>query len=139
MNAKAQVVSAATGDSRLFALVRQFDANFHCMVGPPRAYFEIPADGMGSVTRVVYQTFKIAAQRDTPEDRDQLVDVMWKNYFLPVVEALKKRDPERVPEDTVLFWRKLPAFEPMDNGGLALRMRLCIPGFRVPGEHQYEH
>ncbi len=117
-------------------LVKKFENNFHCMVGPARAYFYVNGDREHEGVRVAYKTFAVIASEDTPLSRANLVDLIWDASFQPVVEELRELDPERLPEDNVLFWRKLPHFEPTDNGGVKLRMRLAIPGVRIPGEVQ---
>lgn len=131
----------------LEGLLAKFEAHFYCMVGPPRAYFEIAGDNAGPVTRVTYQTFKCAVQEDTFENRIRLADTMWDMIFKPLVEELQKKDPHRVPSDTLLFWRLRPYFAPLAGGvdyieneprvhtsAVGLRFRLAIPGIRIPGE-----
>lgn len=132
MNTEAQVLSHP-----LQWLRESIDRHFFCVLGPPQAYFEINEDitrDDSMILRVVYQTFAVVAQEDTPESRKILVGWVWDQVFKPTLEIIYNKNPEHMPGDLLLFWRKKPLFFEAPNGAVGLRMRLAVPGFRLPGE-----
>lgn len=120
------VVSAK--DEFIDELVTHFEKHFWCLVGPPRAYFELAE--RHHMFRVVYKTYALVSPEDTPMARKNLVETMWTDYFKPGVDALIKENPDRVPADNLLFWRLLPYFAARGEG-LELRFRLAIPGVPI--------
>lgn len=110
---------------------------FHCMVGPPAAYFEIPlcsrcaTDGeTPNVERLLYSTlsFKVG---ESQHARQALVGSMLE-VFSDAYRQLRVSDRD-VAHKPVLFWRREPAFwvdsvPDSPRSVVALRCRVVIPG-----------
>lgn len=130
---------------------------FHCMVGPPRAYIEIPVAVPGYTTsyvRGVYHVFKYAARGRREDFESHLCGRLWAH----LVEAHKELTRRMGNVDKfLLFWRAVPRIEEYEgvyspagrdaNGSetpevsgpvVAARMRLWVPGLWA-GEHQHPY
>lgn len=123
--------------AHLAGLEAKFEEHFTCMVGPPRAYVEFKRSSeQQSPYRLVYQTFVVVTDKPPGDEAySALISYMWDKIFQPVVDELRRLDPERFVEDDNLVWRLKPYFESLPGGGTGLRFRLAIAGIRVPGEH----
>jgi hypothetical protein len=95
---------------------------FHGMVGPPRAYFELPMED-GNMLRVRYTVvgFIIKGKPNSAEKR--LCKHMWE-VFVRVRKHMNLMFPNMQP---VVFWRNVPELE---RHGVATRIyfRFAVPG-----------
>jgi hypothetical protein len=95
---------------------------FYGMVGPPRAYFEIPLPDGGSL-RVVYSIVAFIMRGDHKTAPQRLCKRMW-DVFVRIRKHMHQQYPDMQP---VVFWRKVPELE---IGGTATRIyfRFAVPG-----------
>lgn len=113
------------------------DRNFHCMGGPPRAYFELPLgsvnDGNTPIYRFVYQTvgFMTQVESDTDDPAPRLIAAM-----VAALAAARAAWGE-LEERPMLFWRRhfeLDINKDFDSNVTIGRLtcRLVIPGYTFP-------
>jgi len=117
---------------------------FHCMVGQPRAYMEIPLTGLRLHVRGVYRTYRWIAKGSRPDFEATLCEFAWRQLvaFHQRLQAVTG-GMEQFP----LFWRSVPSIEEVTEGDhvvgtdangspvteylkarVGLRMRLWVPG-----------
>ena len=101
---------------------------FHCMVGPPRAYFELPGDAPNAITRVVYMTLgyqmAIAGPNAAESDYAALVQRLWEDFKVVYLDFCRRGELQ-----PLLFWRTEPLFrERYGPRGLEVYCRVAIPG-----------
>ena len=93
-------------DVSLVPLLREL---FHCMVGPPRAYFELPGDAPNAITRVVYMTLgyqmAIAGPNAAESDYAALVQRLWEDFKVVYLDFCRRGELQ-----PLLFWRTEPLF-----------------------------
>lgn len=107
---------------------------FHCMNGPPMAYFHIPLSneegryppGSDMVERLVYQSLRFAT-RDTEGAEARLVHAMLEP-FLDARRQLLERDKY---DRALLFWRAPLELAEGPRKGRVLRCRVVIPGAHI--------
>lgn len=110
---------------------------FHCMVGPPAAYFEIPLpsrapryDGSAEVELFEYSTLSFRVH-ESQTARSALVSSMLEVFFDAYIQLrVRERDVRCKP---LLFWRRDPAFwvdsvPDSPRSVVVLRCRVVIPG-----------
>ena len=111
--------------------------HFHCMTGPPRAYFEL-ADGEPTdhnpVFRVLYVTLAWAIddehydQESLEAAKGRLVDKMWQDFLTAWTVTANGEMEGHKP---ILFWRREPDIE--------VRHYYQTPDFAdLPAEHQWQ-
>lgn len=127
------------------ALQRWVDSRFHCMMGPPHAYFEIPIgeaptthgleEGKASrpFARFVYQTLYWGCSPSYGSPFE-VTAALCARMSETLETALAAFDPESKP---MLFWRKTPQLVADQNLVImTLRARLVIPGYHIPDCHK---
>lgn len=108
---------------------------FHCVDGPPRAYFELPLSTVsgGPAARFAYHTYAIAMHGKHPES------VLVRKFHELLVQALNDSAwyQESIEFDSMgsplLFWRrpiKFEVLETIDGGACMSKIsaRFTIPG-----------
>lgn len=112
-------------------LLAQVGKMFHCMQGPPMAYFHIPLThtpgrfepGTDMVERLVYASLRYATNAAEGAET-RLVHAMLE----PFIDA-RRQLLERDKDDTaLLFWRSPPKFSEGPKHSKALTCRVVIPG-----------
>lgn len=127
---------------------------FHCMVGPPRAYFElltgICANGWPDTQQLIARFVYVVLAWKTPV-ADDAEKVLTQRLWRQMIRARKAFDPQDTP---CLFWRRMPeyrvetttsddhgnviALQPEDRVAIA-SMRLVVPGYHfLPHEVKVE-
>ncbi|HSV90895.1 MAG TPA: hypothetical protein VLH80_07330 [Nitrospiraceae bacterium] len=104
---------------------------FHCMDGPPVAYFEIPIENgvvEGAVERFTYVTLGwITSGERTPPNEAQLVKAMLE----PFIAARRKLVGDAGNDEVfkpLLFWRRRIAIYEDGDKQLKIQCRVVIPG-----------
>lgn len=113
---------------------------FHCMTGPPMAYFEIPLADVGGrftqyvgeephdeVERLVYVTvgWKTKAEERGQEAHQRLINRMWQVLSVARLGLANRGTP-------MIFWRRPLEFdEDLVDGQRVIKLtcRLIIPGY----------
>lgn len=78
-------------------LITEIESRFHCMTGPPVAYFELPTDLY--IARFTYSTIRFVTMGTDYKSIDKLC------------LAFLKELPAKTEDRRCLFWRKFPSFE----------------------------
>lgn len=134
----AQNKGPSPGQVAFDALQRWVDSRFHCMMGPPAAYFEIPigeapethgleeGKSQHPFARFVYQTLYWGC-KPTYGSVFEVTTALCATMSGALERALAAFDPESKP---LLFWRKTPHIEAhQEEQILTLRCRLVVPGY----------
>jgi len=126
-------------------LLELLGALFHCMVGPPMAYIEIPLDwDEGSVARAVHFTYVTLGYTvgftDLEYDKAEaaLAQALWQDFKTAYLVMAG-----RGYSTPLLFWRLEPTVSEKyergpDGKRLKVRCRVLIPGFdltKLSGYH----
>lgn len=113
-------------------LMSWINAKFHCVMGPPRAYLEVPLDNYSSVKeRWTYVTYKVQARGHRSDVERELLR-HFKGVLANSLEGLELRGFD-LP---LLLWRRIPTIEEArDAEGpvTSLYARLFIPGCHPRG------
>lgn len=109
------------------------EGQFHCMEGPPHAYFEIPSPDNSGFYRYIYEVLAVKAEGRLEEHGKELIQALWGH----LEEARKKFEADSAP---LLFWRRHAALEEArrsDTGAWLcwVSVRLCVPGYSFGGIH----
>lgn len=123
------------------ALQRWVDSRFHCMMGPPAAYFEVPI-GEASLNvgleegkverpfaRFVYQTLRWGCKPEfgSPFEVTAALCAKMSESFDAALAAF---EPDAKP---LLFWRRTPELSAhQEDQVFMLRCRLVVPGYSFP-------
>lgn len=106
-------------------LVTEIERTYTCIVGVPRAYFEIPVPNFGRV-RIQYITVNTAMKGSADVNEDVLC-----GWLFSKLRALLTKE-ELEDHSTLLVWRAKPTLlEFINNSGTictAIRARFDIPG-----------
>jgi hypothetical protein len=107
---------------------------FHCMRGPPRAYFEFPSDVIRGpehlVTRVSYSTWGY-----TGPNQAAGCAALWGQFKVAYLQ-MAGHGYGYAP---ILFWRLSPEFVASESGGrVKVRCRLAIPGVDLTKFEAYQ-
>ncbi len=116
------------------ALQRWLDSRFHCMMGPPAAYFELPSNpdenGVHGFTRYTYQTLHWGIQADLADSAFGTVALLCDTFSQCFEGALAAFDKDSKP---MLFWRITPQLKAdPDTKQVTLRCRVVVPGYSFP-------
>lgn len=132
------------------ALIQSIESMFHCVQGPPRAYFEMriaPAQA-SPVMRCLYSSLKYATRGPRQDVEPMLVQAMHDDFKAVLAQYASRHDAVEDIQDgikPILFWRRIPEIEEtapeqagVDANGswiegrpyyqTALRCRFFIPG-----------
>lgn len=118
-------------------LNKQIEKWFHCMEGPPLAYFEIPTTRELGTYRFVYQMigYQMATPFQTPDDirraQDALVTYLHRDFEAAYRSFTLPDDPNELRTLPLLFWRRKLGFT-VEEGFARLSCRLVIPGYMFP-------
>lgn len=98
------------------ALIQSIDSMFHCVQGPPRAFFGLHTSSGpdAPIMRCVYSTLKFAARGYRADVESMLVQAVEDEFKAMLAQFASRHNYREALQDglkPMLFWRRIPEIE----------------------------
>lgn len=98
------------------ALIQSVESKFHCVQGPPLAYFELHTSSAqdAPIMRCLYSTIKFSARGYRPDTEPMLVQAMEDEFKALLAKFATRHNFREALADglkPMLFWRRIPEIE----------------------------